>query len=133
MVFNAVFNSVSVISQWPVHLSMLSRSSFNHYSAQYFFQTTGCFPTQPLSKQRKTVRGMNPVAMTIINPWKEYWQSRGWNQRPPVFKSATLPTELWGKIKVEAFAKISSNCLTLFYTAFFEPATSELHTPVITD
>ena len=29
-------------------------------------------------------REMNPVAMTIINPRKEYWQSRGSNQRPPV-------------------------------------------------
>ena len=36
---------------------------------------------------------MNPVAMTIINPWKEYWPSRGSNQRPPVLKSATLQTE----------------------------------------
>ena len=41
-------------------------------------------------------RGMNPVAMTIINPRKEYWPSRGSNQRPPILKSATLPTELWG-------------------------------------
>ena len=39
---------------------------------------------------------MNPVAMTIINPRKEYWPSRGSNQRPPVLKSATLQTELWG-------------------------------------
>ena len=39
---------------------------------------------------------MNPVAMTIINPRKEYWLSRGLNQRPPVLKSATLLTELWG-------------------------------------
>ena len=37
-------------------------------------------------------RGMNPVAMAIINPWIEYWLSRGLNQRPPVLKSATLPT-----------------------------------------
>ena len=37
---------------------------------------------------------MNPVAMTIINPRKEYWPSRESNQRPPVIKSATLPTEL---------------------------------------
>ena len=29
-------------------------------------------------------RGMNPVAMTIINPRTEYWPSRGSNQRPPV-------------------------------------------------
>ena len=39
---------------------------------------------------------MNPVAMTIINPQKEYLPSWGLNQRPPVLKSATLPTELWG-------------------------------------
>ena len=24
-------------------------------------------------------RGINPVAMNIINPWKEYWLSRGSN------------------------------------------------------
>ena len=41
-------------------------------------------------------RGMNPVVMTIINPRKEYWPSRGSNQRPPILKSATLPTEFWG-------------------------------------
>ena len=41
-------------------------------------------------------RGMNPVAMTIINPQKEYWPSRGSNQRPPVVKSAMLQNELWG-------------------------------------
>ena len=39
--------------------------------------------------------GMNPVAMTIINPQKEYWPSHRSNQRPPVLQSATLPTELW--------------------------------------
>ena len=42
-------------------------------------------------------RGMNPVATTIIVPQRS-------NQRPPVFKSATLPTELWGlDRKSEAF------------------------------
>ena len=35
-------------------------------------------------------KGMNPVAMTIIIPQKEYWLSRGLNQRPPVLKSAML-------------------------------------------
>ena len=39
--------------------------------------------------------GMNPVPMTIINPWKEYQPSRGSNQPPPVLKSTTLPTEAW--------------------------------------
>ena len=40
-------------------------------------------------------RGMIPVTMTIINPWKEYWLSLGSNQQPPILKSCTLPTELW--------------------------------------
>ena len=39
---------------------------------------------------------MNPVAVTIISPGKEYWPSRGSIHRPPVLKSATLPTELLG-------------------------------------
>ena len=41
-------------------------------------------------------RGMNPVAMTIINPRKEFWLTLGSNQRPPVLKSAMLHTEPWG-------------------------------------
>ena len=40
-------------------------------------------------------RGMNPVAMTFINPRREYWPSQGSNQGP-VLKSAMLLTELWG-------------------------------------
>ena len=38
-------------------------------------------------------RGMNPVSMTIIKPQKENWLRQGSNQRPPVLKSSTLPTE----------------------------------------
>ena len=37
--------------------------------------------------------------MTIINSRKEYWPSLGSNQRPPVLKSAVLPTELWGLVE----------------------------------
>ena len=37
-------------------------------------------------------RGMNPIAMTIINPWNEYWLSRGSNERLPVPKSCMLLT-----------------------------------------
>ena len=44
---------------------------------------------------------MNPITMIIINPRKEYWPSRESNQRPPVLKSATLPTELWGSASDE--------------------------------
>ena len=38
-------------------------------------------------------RRMNPVAMTTINPQKEYWLSRGSNQQP-FPKSCALRTEL---------------------------------------
>ena len=41
-------------------------------------------------------REMNPGAVTVINPRKEYWLSLGSNQQPSVPKSAILPTELWG-------------------------------------
>ena len=41
-------------------------------------------------------REMNFVAMTIINPRKEYWPIRGSNQRPPVHKSCNPLTEQWG-------------------------------------
>ena len=56
-------------------------------------------------------RGMNHVAMTIINPQKKYWQSWGSNQQPPVLKSATLLTELWGLstlLRIKALYKIKS-------------------------
>ena len=59
------------------------------------------FPHNNVRTTDSGERGMNPVAMTIINPRKEYWPSRGSNQRPPVLKSATLPTELWGSAKSE--------------------------------
>ena len=38
-------------------------------------------------------RGINPVAMTIINSGKEYWPSQGSNKQLPVLKSCALPTE----------------------------------------
>ena len=41
-------------------------------------------------------RKINPVAMTIFSARKEYGPSRGSKQRPPVLKSATLTTKLWG-------------------------------------
>ena len=65
-----------------------------------FFQPVLCtifFPNHWLLSNTTTVeitdsgeRGMTLVAMTIINPWKEYWPSRGSNQEPPVLKSAML-------------------------------------------
>ena len=39
-------------------------------------------------------REINPVEMTITNPWKEYWPNPGSNQQPLILKSCTLPTEV---------------------------------------
>ena len=56
MVFNVVFNNISVKSQQPVQLSMLSWSSFDQYSAQYSLSATGCFPTwQQTAVQEKII------------------------------------------------------------------------------
>ena len=66
-------------------------------------------------------RGMNPLAMTIINPGKEYWPSRGSNQRPPVLNSTTLPTELLGSAY---YGKSRKNWKPAFYP--FPPMSSTL-------
>ena len=55
------------------------------------------FPHNHCQNNGQQWRGMNPVAMTIINLWKEYWSRWRTKQRPPVLKSATLPTELWAQ------------------------------------
>ena len=94
MVFNAVFYSISVIPRRPVNLSMLSWSFFNQYNI--LSKPPAVFPYKHCQTTDSGERGMNPVAMTIINPRKEYWPSQGSNQPPPILKSATPPTELWG-------------------------------------
>ena len=102
MVFHAVFNSISVILWRPVIQPILSWSSFKQYAAQYsrLSKPQAAFPHNHCGNIVETMgsveRGMNPVAMTIINPQKEYWPSRRSNQRLPVLRSCTLPTELWG-------------------------------------
>ena len=67
---------------------MLSRSSFNQYSAQYSFKAIAIVETMDSGEG-----GMNAVAMTIINPRKENWLNQGSNQGPPFLKSGTLLTE----------------------------------------
>ena len=44
MIFNAVFNAISMISRRPMHIHMFPFSSFNQYYAQYPFQATDRFP-----------------------------------------------------------------------------------------
>ena len=43
--FNAIFNIISFLLPWPVHVSIF----FYQFSMQYSFQATGCFPKQPTS------------------------------------------------------------------------------------
>ena len=54
-------------------------------------------------------QGMNPATMTIINPWKEYWLSREWNQRPPFLMSCALLTELWGSAVESNYSHIQGS------------------------
>ena len=72
MVLNAVFNSISVISRLPVHLCMLSCSSFNQYSANILSKPLAAFTHNHCQNNDSGESGMNPVAISIINPWKEY-------------------------------------------------------------
>ena len=53
------------------------------------------FPHNHYQNIDTSEREMNPVTMTMLNPWKKYWPSQGSNQRL-VLKSCTLWTELWG-------------------------------------
>ena len=69
---NAIFNIITVILRWPVHLFILSWRSFDQYSAQYSFQDIVAFPHNDVKTTDSGERRMDPVAMTIINPRKEY-------------------------------------------------------------
>ena len=116
-VFNIVFKGFffSVISLRQVHLPMLSWSTFNQYSAQYFFPATGCSPTQPSSKPWTAVRGRNEYCRNNCHQSSERILARqagGSNKLPPVLKTCTLPNELrgeWGGGK----AGEASACLQL--------------------
>ena len=73
MVFNAILNSISVISRWPVHLSMFSWSSFKSVLHTIFSPSHWLFSHVTIVETMDSCeRGINPVAMTIINPRKEY-------------------------------------------------------------
>ena len=76
MVFNAVLNNISVISRRPVHLSILLGFFVFFFPSYLLFSHTTIVGIMDSCQ-----RGMHPGAMTIINPRKEYWPSRGSNQR----------------------------------------------------
>ena len=78
---NAVFNIISVILRRPVNLSL---SYFYQYSTKYYLKAFNNGPTY--ESMGTCRRGMNPVAMTIINIRKQFWPSRGLNHQLPVLE-----------------------------------------------
>ena len=70
---------------------------------------------------------MNPDAMTIINPWKEYLLSQGSSQKPPVFNSCVLLTEPHGlsltekeKMLIFGIFSFSHSVFKRFLPKFYE-------------
>ena len=74
---------------------------------------------------------MNPVAMTIINPQKEYCPSWKLYQRPPVLKTCTLLAEPWGLARVVKSWDCVGNQVSIFsrekffFISFFPSFTDE--------
>ena len=97
ILFNAVFNNTSVISRRPVTYSCFPGAFLTSTPHEYFPSHWLLSHATIVETTDSVERGMNPVkAVTVINPRREYWPSRGSTQRPPVFRSTALPTELWG-------------------------------------
>ena len=97
MVFNAVFNMyISYIAEAsaPTHVFPEFLSTFTPHNI--LSKPQPAFPHNPCIVERMDSgeRGMNPVAVIIINYRKEFWLSRRSNQRPLILKSCTLPSEL---------------------------------------
>ena len=91
MVFKVVSNITSVISHRPENRSTLFLSFFNQCST-VFLSHWPIMSIVAIMVSGET--GFNPLSMTIINLQKEIGSKQASNQRPPVLKSCTLPTEL---------------------------------------
>ena len=88
------------------------------------------FPSHWLVSNRTIVKtmdssdgGMNPVTMTIINPWKEYWPSRGLNQQPLV-SSPHCYRLSYGALSNPVAMTISNPQKRILAKPRIEPATS---------
>ena len=77
MLFNVIFNIITVISQQTVHQSILSWIFFT-LTPQYSFQATGFFSKIIITKYMDTCeRGTMTITMIIIHSQKEYWLRQG--------------------------------------------------------
>ena len=122
MVFNVISTAFQLYlcghCNYPCFPEVLLTSTLHHIlqcTAQYSFQATGCFSHNHSRNNVQWREGINPVSTTIINPRKKYWLSWGSNQQPPVLKSGTLPTGLWGLAHI-LWIYISSNIFVKLLT-----------------
>ena len=70
---------------------------FTSTSHNILSKPLAAFPHNHCQNNRQPCEGNESCCnMTIINAQTEYWPSREMKQRPPLLKSATLTTELWG-------------------------------------
>ena len=79
MAFKAFISSISVLLRQPVHLSMPSWGSLKPVFRTMFLPRHWLLSHIAVVKTMDSSE-MNPVAMTIINPRKEYWPNTGSNQ-----------------------------------------------------
>ena len=96
MVFNTIFNIISVISRWLIRISMFSWISFLPVVHTTFFPSQ--WQLSQITIVETTIsaekRGVNLVVSTIKSPRKENLPGRGSNQRPPFVQFRSPPTEL---------------------------------------
>ena len=78
MMFYTIFNITSVISWLPVHRSAHTFLEFllQVVSTIFFLSHRLLFHITIIETMDIRERGINPVAMTTINPPKEYWLYR---------------------------------------------------------
>ena len=67
IVFNAVFNIISLKLKCPAQLSVLSRSSFTRIN-NFLSKPLAAFRYDHRRNNEQGECGMNPAAMTVINP-----------------------------------------------------------------
>ena len=94
---NTVFNMISFISKWQEHLSMHSCSLGTIYFPGHWLLSHITI----IEKMASSERGMNPVAMTIINPWKKI--DLAGNQTSDLYASPVCATDLDKQARQERF------------------------------
>ena len=102
MVFNAVFNSISVISRWPVHLSMFSWTSYNQYTiflpSHWLLSHITIVETKDSRNESCRIDRYQSSERTLAGS--------GIEPATPV-KSATLPTELLGSTNIRGLRRLN--------------------------